>query len=275
MGTEIIIGIIGLIVGAIGLLATYVFYKKSLRIKIPLFTVESRGPIGGLPDTLSKLSLNYNGEKIKYFTVSRIAIWNGGKDTIHSKDIVESDKLRIIAEAGYKFFEANIRKVINSLNNFEIKFSPEEILVNFDYMDYNEGCCVEVYHNGKTSWALQVQGSIKGGGKIKQSKHIPYPSRKRKAYIASAFTFILGSIISLLVFGWSDNGILQIIVTINFIAAIVVYLFAPMMISQVYYKRNKTSIILGVKDDDEILRAPDFPPTGRVRERDKDADPEW
>jgi len=271
----ILIGIIGLIVGLFGLLTTYIYYRKGLKIKIPLFTVESRGPVGGLPDNFSKLSLNYNGEKIKFFTVSRIAIWNAGKDTINSTDIVGSDSLRIIPEDGYKFFEANIRKVINPLNKFEIKFSPKEILIGFDYIDYKEGCCVEVYHSGKTSWALQVKGSIKGGGKIKQSKHIPYPKRKRKAYIVSAFTFIVGTIISLLVFGWADNEVVGKIFTINLIISMLVYSFAPMMISQMYFQRNRTSVDLGVADDDERLRAPDFPPTGRIRERDKDADPTW
>ncbi|MBV6419629.1 MAG: hypothetical protein DAHOPDDO_00852 [Ignavibacteriaceae bacterium] len=275
METGIIIGVIGLIVGLISLLTTYIFYKRSLKLKIPLYTIESRGPLGGLPETLSKLSLNYDGEKIKYFTVSRIAIWNAGKDTIHSKDIVDADKICIIPEEGYEFFEANIRKVINPLNNFSMRFSTKEIVINFDYMDFNEGCCVEVYHSGKTSWALQVKGSIKGSGKIKHAIHIPYPTRRKKAYLVSILTFIVGSLISLMIFGWQDDEILRNISIINLIVAGLVYSFTPMIISQLYFKRNWTSVILGVRDDDELLRAPDFPPTGRVRERDKDADPIW
>ena len=275
MDPGITIGIIGLIIGLIGLVLTYVFYRKSLRIKNPLFTLESRGPIGGLPENLSKLSLNYNGEKVGFFTVTRIAIWNAGKDTIHSTDLVESDILRIVPEDGYKFLEANIKQVINPLNNFEMKFSPKEILIDFDYMDFNEGCCVEVHHNGKTSWALQVKGSIKGAGTIKHSKYIPYPKRKKKAYFVSALTFFIGSFISLLIFGWNDTEVFRKIFIINAIVAIFVYALAPMMISALYFQRNKTSLHLGVADDDQQLRAPDFPPTGRIRERDKDADPVW
>ena len=273
MDPGITIGIIGLIVGLIGLSLTYVFYRKNLRIKIPLFTVENRGPTGVIPEDLSELSFNYKGEEVKFFTVSRIAIWNAGKDTIHSTDVVESDPIQIVAEVGYKFLDANIRQVINSSNNFKIKFCPKEILIDFDYMGYKEGCCVEVYHNGKTSWALQVSGSIKGIGKIKHSQYIPYPKRKKKAYLVSILTFFIGSLISLLMFSLSDTEVLRKIIGINAIVAGFVYAITPMVINTLYFQRNRTSIELGVIDDDQQLRALDFPPTGRIRERDKDADP--
>lgn len=272
---EIIIGIISVIVGLISLVATFIFYRKSLIIKVPLFTVESRGTAGGFTEFISKLSLNYNGEKINFFTVSRIAIWNAGKSTIKKNDLLESDQLRIVPEVGYKFLHAKINHVINPLNNFRIKFTPKLILIDFDYVDFNEGCCVEVQHNGKSSWALQVKGSIIGAGKIKHSKAIHFPKRRKKAFTISTFTFIFGSLISLLIFGWKDTEIRDKILLINSIVAVIIYAILPMVISILYLKRNRTSLKLGVIDDDEHLKAPDFPPTGRVRKRDKDADSYW
>jgi hypothetical protein len=96
--------------------------------------------------------------------------------------------------------------------------------------------------------------------------------RRKRAYLISILTFILGTLTSILIIGL-DNNILSTILVINFFVAWIVYAFAPMIISSIYFRRNRTSINLGVADDDERLRAPDFPPTGRIRERDKDADP--
>lgn len=273
MNSELLIGLLGIGLSLISLYTSYLFYKKSLRIKIPLFAIESRGSIGGLPNELSKLTLRYDNEIIQYFTTSRIAIWNAGEDTIKREDLV--DLITIAPEIDYKILDAKIIKEIEPSNKFRINFTENKIKVDFDYIDKNQGCCVEIHHTGKTSWALNVSGTIHGVGKIRQATHIPYPHRRKKALKFSLITFLFGVGVSFLVFSWSDQKIVETIVIVNLIIASILYGITPAILSILYFRRNKTSLILGVADDDQLLQSPDFPPTGRVRKKDKDADPVW
>jgi hypothetical protein len=273
MDSGLLIGLLGLGIGAFSLLLTYLFYKKSLRVKIPLFAIESRGPIGGLPPELSKLCLRYDNKPINYFTSSRIAIWNAGKETISKDDVVGS--VKICPEEGYSFLDARIITSTNATNNFKIDFSPEMVKVDFDYIDKDQGCCIEIYHNGKTSWSLNLNGTVKGAEDFRQAVHLPFPKRKKKAYIFSLGTFIVGVILSFLIFGWDDEGLNKKIFLINGFFGLLLYGIGPGLITAIYLKANRTSLKLGVSDDDQRLRSPGYPFKERVRDRDKDADPTW
>jgi hypothetical protein len=268
---NIIISIISLLVSIITLYASFYFFNRTLKEKTPLFTLESNQYQGDLIAATPDGVTVYENTEIKRFTVSRIAIWNDGKDTIFRKDISPNDNISIAPEEGYEFYFARLLFTINNSNKCEVVFRNGVAIVDFDYLDFREGSSVEVFHSGKTSWSIKVSGSIIGSGKIKHAPHINYPKRASIAMWLSLLIFVLGASTSLL-FGVADY---KKLIFINGLIAMISYAFLPMIISYRYYRAKKTSELLGVNDDDAILRAPDFPPTGRVRERNKDADQHW
>jgi hypothetical protein len=268
---NLLIAIISLLVSIITLYFSFYFFNRGLREKRPLFTLESTQYQGDLVAATPTGDVVYENSVIKKFTVSRIAIWNDGKDTIFKKDISPNDKITIAPEKGYEFYFARLLFTINTSNKCEVVCRDGTAEVTFDYLDFREGCSVEVFHSGKTSWSITVSGSIIGAGKIKHAPHIHYPKRRSIAMRISILIFIVGTFISL-IFGIKDY---MKIVGINGFIAMISYAFLPAIISYRYYRSKKTSLLLGVADDEQVLRAPDFPPTGRVRDRNKDADPYW
>lgn len=268
---NLIIATISLIVSVVALYFSYYFFNYSLREKRPLYTLESQQYQGDLIATTPDSVVVYQNDLIKKFTVSRVAIWNNGKDTIFKKDISPNDKITISSEEGYEIYFARLLFMINKSNKCEVLFSNGNAEVSFDYLDFQEGCSIELFHSGKTSWSLDITGSIIGAGKIKHAKHIPYPQRRKLSIWISLGIFVVSALTSLL-FGLKDY---EKIITINGFIAMLAYAFLPWIISYRYFKSKKTSLQLEVADDDERLRAPDFPPTGRMRERDKDANQHW
>jgi hypothetical protein len=93
-----------------------------------------------------------------------------------------------------------------------------------------------VFHSGKTSWALDISGSIIGDGKIKHAKHISYPQRRNLSMLISVLIFMV-SVITSLLFGVKDY---MKIIFINGLIAMFAYAFLPLTISYRYFKSKKT-----------------------------------
>lgn len=235
----------------------------------------TQGIITNIGTDIQNLKVLYEDKEIKNFSESRIAFWNGGKETILHSDVPNNDKIKIKPEEGYQILSAKLLFSINESNNYRIYFNDGEVEIDFDHIDYQEGCSIQIFHTGKTSWSVKVTGSIVGAGKVEHAKHIPFPKRRRKAFWISLLIFLLCSISGLLIVGIKDIKSVQKALAISAGISFLAYTFLPLIITYRYTKTKKTSFILGVQDDDEILKAPDFPPTGFIRERNKDADPTW
>lgn len=272
---NLLVGIIGLIIAILSLYFTYYFFNKGLREKKPFYTIMTRGIIGNFGTDIQCLKILYDGKEIKNLSESRIAFWNGGKETISHSDVPKNDKIKIRPEEGYRILSAKLHYAINDSNNYQIHLKEGEVEVNFDHIDHQEGCSIQVFHTGKTSWSLKVTGSIIGAGKVEHAKHIPFPKRRRKAFWISVLIFALCSISGVIIVGVNNIEVTQKAIAISAGISFLAYAFLPLIISYRYTQLKKTSFILEVQDDDEVLKAPDFPPTGRIRERNKDADPTW
>ena len=270
MELKLFIGVIGAFASIIGIVAAYIFYRTSLRIKIPQFALESVPIIKQIKSDINDLKIIFRDKQIKNLTISRLAIWNAGKEPIYKKDVPSDDKFKISPEEGYNILKAEIIKIKNRSNKWHIEQIGDNIFIDFEYFDFKEGCTIQIFHTGKSSWSLKVDGSVIGAGKLIQASHISFPKRRRKALIYSIIVFVLLSLITILSVGLvkSENFL-----KVYFFIALFLYTILPMIFTIKYMISKRTSLELGVKDDDELLRAPDFPPTGKIRERDKDADP--
>ncbi|MFD1553987.1 hypothetical protein DNU06_16965 [Putridiphycobacter roseus] len=269
---NLLVALISLLVAIIALGASFYFFNKTTKSKNLLYTIESTQYKGDLVAESQAGEVVYKNKKVKNFTVSRIAIWNEGKETIFNEDIPKKGLLKITSEGGYNIYYARKLFEINPSNNCKVKFENGDAKLKFDYLDYREGSCIEVFHSGKTSWSLKISGSIIGSGDITHSPHISYPARKKKSIWISLLIFIFSTLISI---PFLEIEHYSFAVAFAGLTAFLAYSSLPRIISSNYYRAKKTSLRLGVADDDTVLRAPDFPPTGRVRKRNKDAEAFW
>jgi hypothetical protein len=153
----------GFILGIIGLVASYYFYRKSIRIKEPVYSIKSNNLISGSASTLENLSVIYKDEKVNNLTVSKVLFYNRGGETITGKDIVNRNFLKISSKS-CDVLDSSVIEVNNSSNNFSVYYDkPSKIVaIDFDYLDQNQGAVIQVIHTGLSSEDITVQGDVMG-----------------------------------------------------------------------------------------------------------------
>lgn len=169
MQTDIIgvtIGIIGIVIGVI---VSYYFYKKSLRIKEPVYCIRSNNVISGAKSKYENLKVLYFKTAVENFTVSKILFFNQGSETITRNDIATSYSLRITTK-DCELLDASVLQANKPSNNFSLSWdkSGEFVYIDFDYLDKNQGGVIQVAHTGLDSNNLEVQGDIVGVHKLIQ-----------------------------------------------------------------------------------------------------------
>jgi hypothetical protein len=199
MTIDTILGLIGLVLGILGILTGYIFYRKSLRLREPCFFIIGQNLIQDNTTKFSGLEVSFKGQKIENLTVSKILFWNHGYETIEKSDIVPSDPLRIEGLTGIQILDANIITTNNSSSQFLLKPNTEKrwFELSFDYLDKDNGVIIQVVHTGKASNDVIFLGKVKGA-------NINSLGTSKKVYLSSwiiAFSVIfLMTVFSIVVF---------------------------------------------------------------------------
>lgn len=161
--------IIGLILGIFGVVLAFIFYFKSKSKKKLIYHIRSFNLINEEISELNELEVIYKEKKIKNLTISKVALWNSGNITIDKTDIVSLDKLKITTADEVEVFEAEVISQVDPTNNFTLNKGDNEIELNFDYIDPNQGCAIKLYHTGKNSSDISLTGKIKGAGAVENA----------------------------------------------------------------------------------------------------------
>ncbi|MBU7046787.1 MAG: hypothetical protein HXS54_10155 [Theionarchaea archaeon] len=108
----------------------------------------------------------YYGIDMNGLTITKVLFWNDGRDTIRFEDIARADRLRFAIEANGKILDAIIVQVRTEANQFQVNVSKDKsnAIVNFDYIDKNEGAVFQLLHTGESFRNIKFMGRIKGGG---------------------------------------------------------------------------------------------------------------
>ena len=203
----------------LGIILAIIFFIRGRRTKEPRYTIRSTNLMRDFTSSLAALEMMYAGERISNLTATKLAFWNNGKDTINGGDIASADPLMVKVNDGYKILDSNVLYVKNAANQFSINHSDDgsHVLIQFDYLDADEGGVIQLLHTGKSSDDIEVCGTIKGAGKpnrrsIPMLKNLPFPlpsslavSRssiplKAKRWIFAVFTFIVPVIVGVSMF---------------------------------------------------------------------------
>ena len=160
---SVVLAAVGLLVGIVGTLVAV----KSRRIRKPRFAVSGQNLIRDFAARLEGLDIRYRGQPISTLTVTKVAIWNKGSETIKSEDIASSDPLRISILGG-EILDIEVIQTTKPSNLFKVAMgSEDEALVRFEYLDKNDGGVVQLLHTGSSPAKVRVLGAIIGAGTVK------------------------------------------------------------------------------------------------------------
>ncbi len=170
--------LISLLLAIMGIVLAYYFYYKSIKYRAPVYAVRSINIIEDNISRINDLEIKYAGSNVKNLSIARVAFWNFGKETISSEDIASLDPIKIVGSGSTNFLNVEIIYEKNGANNFMIsplvdpkdsnKHLQNELKINFDYFDQNEGVVLQVFHTGKTGDEIRIEGTIKGSRPIKK-----------------------------------------------------------------------------------------------------------
>ena len=162
------LNLIFLILAILGIILSIYLYIKSKRKKKPIYSKRSTNVISDSIQNVGDIQVAYLGKKVNNLTVTKIAIWNSGNETINNSDQANSDKLRVESVEGIEIFNAEIIFASTATNNVNARVANNIIELDFDYFDSSQGCILKLIHSGKNSADINVKGTFKGVGGIKE-----------------------------------------------------------------------------------------------------------
>lgn len=167
LGTNPWLSIISFVIAVMGVALAIVFYIKGKRAKLPYYAIRSANIVSDFGSWMKPLEMRYSSQLIENLTVTKMAFWNAGRDTIDHQDIARADPLTLHVKESYKILDAKILSEKTPANKFSITTSPDQssLALEFDYIDKDEGAVIQLIHTGKSGEDIDFGGSIKGAGK--------------------------------------------------------------------------------------------------------------
>lgn len=155
-------------VGIVAFLSSVYFYKKSKKSRVPTYIVRTINLVKDKIQKIDTVEIRYNGDVVRNLSISKIAFWNDGKETINSTDIASAKPIKVRIDDDCIFLDADIVYTKNDANNFNFCISEDKktIDLSFDYCDYKEGIVLQIYHTGNGSTDLFIDGQVKSVKKI-------------------------------------------------------------------------------------------------------------
>jgi hypothetical protein len=164
---ELVIGVTGIV------LATF-FYYRGRKGKKPRYEITSYNIIRDFEAESFPLEILYSGQRVENVTVSKVAFWNAGEETLNEADVASADPLTFQVTSGCKILDAKIISTKNESNKMGLEKLGESCYrLKFEFMDKDEGAVVQLVHTGKSSDDVCVCGTIKGAGHPKTRQRSP------------------------------------------------------------------------------------------------------
>lgn len=160
---------------ALGILVTYVFYRKSRRTKEPCWDMRTHNLIAGYSARLSELEVSFSGKRVENLSISRIAFWNQGTETIHGTEIPPGSPLRIITKDA-RLLDAKILQKKHESCDFKVALLGDgtAALLTFGYCDNGQGVVLQIVHTGIGTEDLMLEGILKGSRSLTRRETLPH-----------------------------------------------------------------------------------------------------
>lgn len=157
----------------------WIFYQSNKK-KLPTYMLRTISLVAGKVQTIKSIHIKYQDQEINNLAITKLALWNDGKDTIKADDFAKNGPLKIIIDNNYQILDYELLYQKQPKNNFNLKLSKDKkaIDISFEYFSYLEGVIIQIYHTGHRNSNIELEGQIKSNQKINRkttnSILIPY-----------------------------------------------------------------------------------------------------
>ena len=156
-----------LVLAIVGIVLAIIFYYRSLKDKKLVFSHQTIQLVGRNLTSLKNIDIRYNNKIVERLSLTKLAIWNSGRDAIRSADFATTNPLIVTCAENNTIYDFQV-SYQNANNKIEIKRSNEKLLmISFEFLNLNDGFVIEIYHSGNMSSDIIVQGTVIGGKQIK------------------------------------------------------------------------------------------------------------
>jgi len=189
---------LGTVVGFAGVALAILFYFRSKGKSRLSYQIEDFSVVGDARAKFpNELEIRFEGSAVPRVTSAVIIIWNSGDTTVNQNQIIDSDRLRLEINDGSILRSKVLNKTREVIAADSVNNSKNTVLINFEFLDPNDGFIVEVIHSGTTG-DLNLHGTLKGllNGivKIGEGAHYPRTIRTKKSKFFLLFPIGLGII---------------------------------------------------------------------------------
>lgn len=162
--------LISILIGIVGVVASFIFYFKGKQIKKLKIELKSINLLKNSIENIKGLNIEFLGNSIPNLTVTKLALWSDGNHSIYKKDIASADPLSINALNNTSFLEVKIIYFKNKYNLITTTLfeNNKQVIINFDFLDYEDGAVIQILHTGSSSNDIEVSGTIIGGKIMKK-----------------------------------------------------------------------------------------------------------
>lgn len=166
--------IISIGIGIMGIILAILFYLKSIRAKKPTYSLQTFSLVDNWLSQIESLEIKYNGTLVHNLSLTRIYFWNNGSLPITKNDFAENDRLRVRMvdknDKIYGFQMIHAKKHNSVIPNID---DQNVLYINFDFLNKHDGTILSIYHSGKKSNDLIVEGTFIGADEIKEYNNLP------------------------------------------------------------------------------------------------------
>jgi hypothetical protein len=130
---------------------------------------------------LERMKITYNGSPVESLSVTWLAIWNGGSESIRRSDLATKAPPVIYAPEGISLFEMDIIETSAAANNVSLTPVYNPLIgsaIDFDFLDPGDGAVFSVVHSGSKVADIRLNGEIIGGRIRRTVAHGETPTEK-------------------------------------------------------------------------------------------------
>lgn len=186
------IGVGGGIIGIVGLFISLKTLHRDFRYYVISFPV-----VKDYKSTLEELSVLYQGKEVERLTVSRLAFWNAGWNSIGQEDISKILPVKLdVVEEGV-ILDAKVVYTTSKANGVKVERNVDggDYFLLFDNLDPGMGSVLQIIHTGLNSKDMRLDGKIRGVKTLKRSNVKESYQNRILPYLSAVFSIMIPIII--------------------------------------------------------------------------------
>lgn len=170
------VGFAGSLFGVLGIIASVVLYFRTRKYQQPAYYKSSIRWYDGANVPHEDINLTFRGKTIPRFTITHLAFWNAGNQTIRERDFAPASPLSLEIPEGVEVFDIRITAV--TAEEIRASLETEEALkagekrnipVHFDYLDGDDGFSLQLIHDAESTSEFKFSGKLPGVSGFKSS----------------------------------------------------------------------------------------------------------